>query len=183
VRVEELLARARLGIGEDIGYVLGATPGLGAALPQDENGNADCSGFVAWCFGFKKFHPELAWLRRVNGGWLNTDGIFTDLGESTGLFERCAPRPGAVVVYPARWYAQRLDPQRGKLNPTVGHIGIVSHVGPTLDEGGEIPREIRVVHCSAGNARRTGCSIGETDDAVFRRAGVVDYGWHCSLED
>jgi hypothetical protein len=175
VSVEELLARARRGIGKDIGYALGATPGLGAELPEDDNGNSDCSGFVAWCLGFKKFQPALGFLKRVNGGWLNTDGIFADLREPTGLFAPCEPREGAVIVYPSRVYALALNLVGAKQNPKIGHIGIVSRVAVN---GRDV---LKVIHCSSGNARLTGCSIAETDASVFR-VGVVGFGLHASLE-
>jgi hypothetical protein len=40
----------------------------------------------------------------LNGGWLNTDGIWWDATkEATGLFEQiAAPAPGGLVVFPGK---------------------------------------------------------------------------------
>lgn len=171
MRAAEIIARAHRAIGHRTVYRFGAKPPRAAPLPQDEAGASDCSGFaVGWLLGIVAYHSEFAWLVKINGGWMNTSGVFADTGEQTGLFERCAPRPGALIVFPARWHAQRIV-AAGKGNPVVGHIGIVSSVDP-----------VRVIHCSSGNYRRTGDAIAETSDAVFK-VPVVEYAWFAGLED
>lgn len=171
MKVDEVLASAYFAIGHKTVYRLGAKPPRTAPLPQDESGASDCSGFaVTWLLRLRAHHPELAWLVRLNGGWMNTDGVFADTLNPTGFFEKCSPRPGALIVFPARWSAQSVAPA-GKKNPSIGHVGIVSRVDP-----------IRIIHCSAGNYRRTGDAIRETTDAVFK-VPVVDFAWFSGLED
>ena len=70
---------------------------------------------------------QFAWLTAVNGGWLNTDGIWWDATkESTGLFTRINdPQRGAIVVFPGRGTSKMPGPK-------IGHIGVISR---TLADG------------------------------------------------
>ena len=169
--VRELLARAALYVGDKrCRYRLGGGSPWTAPVPWDEGGGCDCSGFACWSLGLARHQPSLVFLRAVTGGWLSTDGIWWDaVLERTGFFERQdGPEVGGIVVYPSA----RIGGLNGiKGLPTVGHVGIVSAVA-----GG-----VRVIHCSAGNYRRTGAAIDETDGAVFRRAGAV-FAWCAAVE-
>lgn len=172
--VSDLLARALSQAGNETEYVLGGgrqTPDGGDC--RDENGGSDCSAFVCWALGIPKAAP-FAWMRRVNGGWYNTDGIWWDaLHERTGLFSVCKPAVGAVVVYPSSWMSRRHAGVKG-LAPKIGHVGIVTEV-----RAGEISR---VLHCSAGNFRRTGDAIQETGPEVFR-APAVATAWCATITE
>ncbi len=166
-----LLLRARSALGLRAGYQLGGgaqSPDM--PTPLDEEGGCDCSAFACWCVGLRKAAPQMAFLRRVNGGWYNTNGIWWDaLKEPTGFFsfvnwlasDEPAARPGDLVVYPSRDLVERHAPaeRRGKRMPSIGHVGLVA----TVTKAGAVAT---VIHCSAGNERR-GDAIAETDAAVF----------------
>jgi len=154
-------------------------------LPRDPlpavDGTCDCSEFVAWCLQItKRVQPCPAWLKHVNGGWYNTDGMWWDgVCERTGVFTANdpaghnfrEPSAGDVIVYPARWVArsavrQGFIPQTlydASVHPGIGHVGIISEVG-TKDGK---PHIERVIHCSAGNYRKLGTAIAETGPEVF----------------
>lgn len=158
----ELVARARGQVGKGTAYGLGRGTTVGAS-PRDELGACDCSAFVCWCLDIRKHQPQFAWLVHVNGGWLNTDGIWWDATrESTGFFAQVdRPIPGAVVVFPGR--ATSRVP-----GPKVGHVGLVSRVS---DNGA-----YRIVHCSSGNFRSTGDAIQETAPSMFTPASTI-FAW------
>lgn len=164
-RRELTLERARKWIGKGT-YVLGGgrDGDVGHKSPLDANGGCDCSMFECWCLELSKdVRPCPAWLKAVNGGWYNTDGIYWDAeAEPTGIFiSTDTPVPGDVIVYPALWCAHAVGVEL-KSGPRIGHVGIVSEVYPT-------GRPSKVIHCSAGNQRRFGYAIAETDTDVFDR--------------
>ena len=170
MNAKELVERARAMTELPSHYRLGGGKTAPAgAHPLDGGGTCDCSAFVMWCLGIPK-PSGLTWLKKLNGGWYNTDGIFVDaVREPTGMFTRLdAPRPGAIVVYPSRAVAQ--NPQQ----PKVGHVGIVSEVDAT--------GIARVVHCSKGNDTKLGRAIAETGPAVFATPPLSAIAW-CEVVD
>ena len=154
--VAELLARARSAAGRPTSYRLGAgglTPD--APHPASSAGGCDCSGYVAWAFGYP---------REVRPGvWVNTDWIVRDALTEGGMFTRLStPRVGCVAVY-------------GKKLPTrkYGHVGIVT----ALSAG----KASRVIHCSSGNGR-AGDAIAETPAHVFTNSPDTLYAWPVMLD-
>jgi len=170
-RRNQILKRARLCIAADIGYSLGGgSSDPRSPSPADETDNCDCSAFVCWVLGLKKLSPFL-WLRHVNGGWLNTNGIYWDARfEPTGVFEwvrhgtqgtngvewKDEIWPSDVIVYPGS--STHFPKPIGKI-PKIGHVGIVSEV--TENE------PTQIIHCSAGNERKLGYAIAETPPVAF----------------
>ena len=105
----------------------------------------------------------MAWRVKINGGWLNTDGIWADADLPVGFFEEiAAPRSGCVIVYPSA----RMARARG---PAVGHVGIVTQI---LGGGASL-----VTHCSSGNYRRSGDAIRQTTPEVFSRVAYTRFAW------
>jgi len=156
---EEMIQRARRACALPISYCLGAG-GMkpGAPTPADAAGRCDCSGFVCWCLGLRR-QAEDPGIAQAVGAWINTDAMVRDILGAQVLLRSCAPKPGAVVVYPG-------PPRRA-----VGHCGIIVSVGP-----------VRVIHCSALNWRVTRRAICETSDAGFRTSDTV-YGWPAMLRE
>ena len=146
--IDEVLTRARSQIGLKIRYALGGGTVSGTTC-QDLTKACDCSGFVLWCLGWRRRYPDEAWLKRATNGWLNTDGIWYDAMEGPHRFVTPIENrhAGALIVYPAAWMSKQPGPK-------VGHIGILT--APD-----------RVIHCSNGNARRTGDAIQETGVEAF----------------
>jgi hypothetical protein len=150
---------------------------------RDAKGYSDCSAFVCWALGIPRRSP-FEWTRKLNGGWYNTSAIWWDaIKEASGYF-RPAPRiePGVVLVYPAASLLARAgfsiegfaanDPAF-KHPPRIGHCGIVV-AGTSLETA-------RVVHCSAGNFKRSGDAIQVTGPKVFHVLGVIA-AWPSILE-
>lgn len=161
----EIVGRARSAVGRKTKYVLGGgkmTP-VGEH-PMDERGGCDCSAFVCWVLGINKHQEGLAWLRRVNGGWYNTNGIWWDaVKERTGIFD-CVPAsgpiPGDVIVYPGRIF--------GETGPAIGHVGIVSATQRPMTPPRDWVQVVKtVIHCSGGNFRKFGDAVAETGPEVF----------------
>ena len=119
------------------------------AVPWNDDGQCDCSGFVAWCLNLprKTDHP---WYIEQNGGWLETTAIQRDIQrDEAGIFRRIADSkayPGCIIVY-------------GDAGSKQGHVGIVASVGHD--------RILTVIHCSKGNYAAHDDAIWETDPAVF----------------
>lgn len=152
----DLVKRAQSALGLSTIYRLGAGAPYTALTPADESGACDCSGFVCWVLGISRHQPTLGFLVRLNGGWVNTDGMVEDSTWPLGFFDRVPgdPEPGDLLVYPSRSYAKLYqDYPKG---PTIGHVGIVTGKN-------------RVIHCSAGNYRAKKDAIQETDPSVFTR--------------
>lgn len=170
--VQELIQRARAAAEKPTKYSLGSGATYTAPHPAGDDGACDCSGFVAWALGYARYQPGLAWLVKLNGGWVNTDGIVSDTMQPTGLYEpRSKAAPGAIVVYPSQGYALRylFSSARG---PKIGHVGIVT----SLNKNG-----YSVIHCSAGNFRKFGNAIAETDYEVFERVAYRRFAWAASV--
>lgn len=190
--VKDLLARARSQTNHGTTYRLGG----GVQVPtapscRDERGGSDCSAYSDWTYGIPKVCP-FAWMKHVNGGWYDTSGLWWDIEkESSGFFKRCAPKPGAIIVFPPAWITKRhamyvvnAHVQRTgavpKL-PAIGHVGIITAVHELPGDLGvaQVPEVKSVIHCSSGNYRKYGDAIRETGPEVFNVPGVT-YGW-CSL--
>ena len=168
MKAEELVDRAWSQCGLPTKYRMGG----GKIVPEgdtchDERGSADCSAFVDWCLGLRKYQGSThTFLKALNGGWLNTDGIWWDaVMTGVGFFEETlsGPELGAAVVYPAKWVLKTADQLHG-WNPKVGHVGVVTGLDP-----------LRVVHCSNSNWRGEKDAIGETDAAVFERVRATQF--------
>jgi cell wall-associated NlpC family hydrolase len=169
VNVAELLKRASSQIGQSTVYRLGGGKTTGES-PRDEASSCDCSAFVCWALALRKHQPEFAWLKKVNGGWYNTDGIWWDaLKEPTGYFHEIkAPEPGALIVYPSRATSKVAGPK-------IGHVGVIADV-----KSGAVSS---VIHCSSGNWKKTGDAIRRTAPAgVFDRSSAVRIAW-CAFVD
>jgi len=168
-QVEAVIERARTQAGKGTVYRLGGgNPDAGAFSCQDGEGECDCSAFMQWLLGIPRYMPQLAWLKRVNGGWYNTDGIWWDATrERTGLFEESIPLRGALIVYPSNWVA-KVD------GPRVGHIGLVTEA----TNG----RAVKVIHCSAGNFRKHGDAIHETGPEVWDAVESSKCAWFSGVE-
>jgi len=123
---------------------------------------ADCAALACWSIGMDRYQPDRF---STFGGWLNTDSMLIDARTSKELFEIAdKPTPGDLIVYPSIDYDRDGDRER------VGHVGIV------VDAAAWVPGTfggLRVVHCSAGNDRRLGRAIAETDAAPW--AGAATY--------
>lgn len=157
--VHDVILRARHACTLPIAYHLGAG-GMkpSAPTPADAANRCDCSGFVCWCLGICR-QTDLRAFVAMNGGWLNTDAMAYDIHGAQLLLRSCAPRVGAVVVYPG-------PPRR-----PIGHCGIIVATAP-----------IRVIHCSSGNWRVTGKAVCETNDNLFRTSDTA-YGWCVDLDE
>jgi cell wall-associated NlpC family hydrolase len=157
----DVIARATSAADTETPYVSpGKSPPLQAARWPDSWTGIDCSGFVAWCFRMSRrvTHPLYV---KTNGGWFETTALHRDGMDVSGLFrplERA--RPGSLLVYPDR---------DGK----DGHVGLVMEA-----DGPGIAGVRAIVHCSAGNHRRTGRAIRTTDATpwVARNDSlIIDY--------
>jgi hypothetical protein len=162
--VEKLLDRARSAMGRGIRYELGFGGRQPSKTRPDEDGRCDCSGFVAWCFGFDRYirNPFYANLNGENGrGWFETTAAWEDIGEPVGILRPLKnPLVGALVVYPD---------QSGKQ----GHMGIVSGVSNRV--------ACQVIHCSSSASNR-GDAISESPAAPFINQRNTRYGWYEGLE-
>lgn len=142
---------------------------------RSSDGTCDCSSFALWCLGIRQFQDqELWWLKELNGGWYNTDGVWYDAQGSgghlragfTGNFVVMSKaRVGCVIVYPAKWVSRVPGPK-------VGHIGIITNVQAT---------ECTVIHCSKGNYENYRDSIYETKTDVFDQRQATIYAWAASV--
>lgn len=149
------LERARSQIGK-LRYVLGkGGRDPEAKSPGDATAACDCSGFVCWALGFDRHQPGFA-----GYDWVSTDSMVAMVCRpDNGWFvEVQTPEPGDLVVYPSIY-------AKGK-RVRVGHVGMVS--------GGSLPYEsLRVIHCSAGNQRRTGKAVQETPATPWQGKGSL----------
>jgi hypothetical protein len=138
---DRTLQRGRSGLNRKTQYVLGK----GGFEPlADLTPKCDCSGFVAWAIGIPRELPP------GSDRWLQTDTYWVGGGEvGAGLFDRVTEaeaKPGDIYVFPDS-------------NGRQGHMGIISRIDDR--------RPTHVIHCSAGNFRRTDDAIQETDPSVF----------------
>jgi len=149
---EEAVARAKSMIGASIRYRLrdhngGSDPfSSDPASHWDGGVTCDCSGFVAWCLGYDRYQPK-----EFPGGWINTNSMIASslIGDGTWFgHPRPTLLPGDLIVYGSRV----VDGKR-----RVGHVGIITGLDP-----------MRATHCSAGNDRKFGYAVAETDDKPWR---------------
>ena len=156
----EVVARARSVVAKGCLYKLGS----GGMRPHDPHPwdsarRCDCSGFAAWCLGVSR-QTDNPWYKNQNGGWLETSAIVRDCETPYGIFAlvtRQHALPGDLLVYGDYKSSDGVTKQ--------GHVGICSESnakGPT-----------KVIHCSSGNARKTGDAIRETDVQWWELAGGV----------
>jgi hypothetical protein len=175
---EQAIARARSQLGARTVYRSGG----GKINPvstdcRDELRSCDCSALLCWIYRINKYQGnEFWWLKELNGGWANTDGIWVDARglENSGpeimtgnFYEITSPRPACGVVYPAAWVSKTHGPR-------VGHCGIVTKVN---DDG-----SYQVLHCSSGNYKRTGDAIQETSGKLFERIRSRIFVWPGSVK-
>lgn len=154
------LLRARSQIGK-LRYVLGkGGRDPEARSPGDATAACDCSGFVCWALGFDRHQPGFA-----GYDWVSTDSLVSAARSGHPWFSEVpVPAPGDLVVYPGLY--------RGGKRVRIGHVGLVSvvpaeHPGPALYDW------IRVIHCSAGNQRRTGAAVQETSGVAWKGKGSL----------
>lgn len=168
----EFISRAKSQLNKGIKYRMAG----GKQLPvgstcADEVNSCDCSAFVCWVARMRKLQEhEQHWLFYLNGGWLNTDGMWRDADEQMGNFMALDnAEPGAIIVYPAKWVS-------GVPGPRVGHVGIVVSVDSRKEPTG-------VIHCSSGNYRSTGDAIRVADSArLWTKRKACRYVWPSSVE-
>lgn len=154
------LGRARSQIGK-LRYVLGkGGRDPEAKSPGDATAACDCSGFVCWALGFDRHQPGFA-----GYDWVSTDSMVAMARRpDNGWFEEVqVPRPGDLVVYPSIY--------KGGKRIRVGHVGLVSQV-PTGSAVGDWAA-LRVIHCSAGNQRRTKAAVQETSGLAWKGKGSL----------
>lgn len=188
----DLLARARLALDRPARYRLGGgvdEPSFDS--PLDGQDSCDCSTFICWALGLKKFERGRTWLQAVNGGYFNTDGVWWDAVKTEmGLFNMIGwgqhwfgatgslARPGDLIVYPALWVARGANNPALNLHltsykdtlPGIGHIALI--VDPMQDERGKP----LVIDCSAavpGNAIREHRWFPTHPAAVVARCSLV----------
>lgn len=145
----DITRRAFAGISMLVDYRLGAGGRDPASpTPADDEGDCDCSGFVAWCLGISRKVTQPAYVR-FNGGWLSTDGMVHDALTVGGILDQVPhdddARPGDVVVY-------------GN-GPRVGHCGILVRTAtlgaqyPIQKWDPSKPRDYwEIAHCAAGTS-------------------------------
>lgn len=179
--VDELLERARSQIGLGTLYRFGGGKIIPSGMDcRDELNGCDCSAFICWALKVRKYQGnEFWWLAALNGGWMNTDGIWIDArgdGDrpkpsgplTTGCFtEIHEPRPGCVAVYPASWVSKLPGPD-------VGHIGIVTEA--------QDRNHWKVVHCSNYNYQTYRDAIRETGPESFLNRKALLFAWPASVK-
>jgi hypothetical protein len=133
----------------------------------------DCSGYYFYVTGADRFQPETF---PHYGGYMNTDSVLLDARGWAGTrtqdyrerqkrakqawWRVVAPRAGCGVVYGS------VD--RNGDEPRVGHIGKVMYVDTSIPVTEPLFWEqMRVAHCSSGNARQFGHAIAETNGMIW----------------
>lgn len=169
--VDVFLTRARSACKRKTRYELGKggkRPTFEMPWESITDHSCDCSGFVAWALGVPRYlHNTVPWYSASeNGDWFNTDAVVRDAKSPFGFVTQIEKaEPGALIVFP------RSGPG------SYGHIGIVSVVG-------EKPEDMRVIHCSAGNANAAGVhdAIAETSAKVFLARQDCIFAWCAFVE-
>src|SRR5512134_3458520 len=159
------IVRARTQLGK-LKYRLGA--GGRKPLAASPGPYCDCAGFVTWCLGFDRYQPaSRSDFPTVAGGWdwVNTDSMIAAARSGKGWFQELAePEVGCLVVYPSIY-------RKGE-RVRVGHVGIVTQVptrwDPVIGYG-----RLTVIHCSAGNYKRTGSAVQETSGMPWANKGSL----------
>lgn len=188
----DLLARARSALAHPATYRLGGGfDDPESDSPLDMHNSCDCSQFICWALGLKKFERGRIWLQAVNGGYFNTDGVWWDAVKTEmGLFNMIgwgqhwpdgtcvSARAGDLIVYPALWVARgannpalnlHLTSYKGTL-PGIGHIAIITVPEP------DVSGKPMVIDCSAavpGNAIREHRWFPTHPAAVVARCALV----------
>lgn len=164
MNADQLIRRARSVIGAGCRYRLGKG-GMDPTSrhPWNSRMQCDCSGFTSWALGFSRKVDDPFYVRH-NGGWVNTDAMWTDAHEPVGMFRPIfRPTPGALVVYPGHG--------RGRY----GHVGIIGSV--SLDGA-----TVSIIHCASTNDRVTGCAIAENDGGGLMENPKSRLIWYEGLE-
>lgn len=110
----ERISRARSALHCDppVRYRLGRGGFDPGSQTPGQNGECDCSGFIAWCLGLSRDQ------RKKHGMWISTTDIAVDANGKQRLFVKLAkPEPGCIVVYPDREGRQ-------------GHVALVTQASP-----------------------------------------------------
>jgi hypothetical protein len=137
---------------------------------------SDCSGFVAWCCGVRKYRPGFNKGGSVED-YLSTDAIYQDARRGKQLFELVTQgeaMPGDLVVYCGTW--------KGGKRTGVGHIGIITLVSQDFNPASltSWTKHILVTHCH-GPTGVDRPAITQTDGYVFgkgilrRTGGIVRF--------
>ncbi len=155
---EQIVQRARIAVKDSTAsYKLGKGGyDPSAPVPEGKGNQCDCSGFVSWCLGISR-QSSNAFLRKVNGGWVETTGIVKDAKAKDGLFTQVTtPVPGNLLVYG--------DNETGQ-----GHVGIITTVA-----GGKASA---VAHCGLGASKRNGNfpKTGKLGKAIEESTTIPDY--------
>lgn len=144
-----IVARGRAALRKRTVYKIDTVPPSGAQWPAGHT--ADCSGFVAWCYGLPRYP------RKLRGAQLFTTSFYEDaVRPSKNLFVKRTevPTVGGIVVYPYFRY----EPG-GKRHP--GHIAIISVV--------RSPTDYDIIDCSETSYLRDGDAIAEQAENVRRK--------------
>lgn len=122
----------------------------------------DCSGFVAWCCGYSRYHEDFP----LYGGYVNTDSMLQDATGQKEWFEEVEyPEPGCLIVYGAIY--------KGTVRTRVGHVGLVTGVAAAeWDPRNPQFDRLLVTHCSSGNVKRTGAAIQQTTGSIWQKSGA-----------
>ena len=160
-KVENTIAKANSMVGEHIVYKLGAggrnPDNLSPATFKDGVLACDCSGFVAWCWGFDRYQDNHVgknqWDGKSNarpglfgyfpyyGGWINTDSMLEDAFDSNiDWFSHLNyPIPGCIVAYGSTGEDN---------NKRIGHEGLVISTPEYFDKNNkEHWKKLVIIDC------------------------------------
>jgi hypothetical protein len=128
------------------------------AAPWDARRQCDCSGFIAWIFGYDRYLGDDV--------WINTDAI---VRQDAGLYAAVAAEDevvaGDVLVYGSTYL-------NGERRP--GHVGMITEIAAGfVRDDADWWRQLKVAHCSPSNSRQLGLghAIAETDARIWRARG------------
>lgn len=127
----------------------------------------DCVGFQCWNLGVDRLQRGFA----AGWDWINTDSMIVDARTHAEWFEVISwPESGCLVVYPS------IDFDHDGKRDRIGHVGMVvgmvdAHGKPLVEfewsEKAKAYERLRVIQCSAGNDKRSGRAIVETDGRAW----------------
>ncbi|HEY1121288.1 MAG TPA: hypothetical protein VGE67_06790 [Haloferula sp.] len=154
---QALIDRARSAIGKDTRYVLGK----GGMRPLDphpaQDGECDCSGFIAWVLGSSRQSKNEFYVKELEG-WMDVTRMQKDILTEGGFLKPCAPKPGCFAAY-------------GSGDESARNIALVTEV--VLRDGKLVPS--KVVGCTRNNAQ-TGDAILEYPADDFVKDPTTVYG-------
>ena len=135
-----------------------------APMPCDEQtGQLDCAGFVAWVNGYdRKFLTGMSPLFDAWGGYCNTDSTIQEAeryGELFTIIPLEEAQPGDIIVSAS--FRRKLPP----FKRVIGHTGVIVDVGDTKQEG---LKALLVVHCGSSNHK-----LNEQGSAVWKTSGAL----------